>query len=77
MSRGMSTRLVPIGPKAWIIKEAGGCLGELREIKSLFVIIPARGSPLDDVKGGYGSQAAAIEAIVRCRGLNCTVPGRG
>jgi len=36
--------------------EGAGCrLGELRKISGLYVIIPARGSPLDDVKGGYAS----------------------
>jgi len=69
----MDTRLVPTGPKAWMIMGADGCLGELREIRNLFVVVPARGSPLDDVKGGYGSQASAIEAIVWRTGGNCTI----
>jgi hypothetical protein len=53
-----------------MIEGADGRLGELRKISGLYVIIPSHGSPLDDVKGGYGSQAAAIDAIVeRTRGV--------
>jgi hypothetical protein len=59
----MDTYLVPTGQRVWMIEGANGHLGELRKIRDLYVIIPSRGSPLDDVKGGYGSKSAAMDAI--------------
>ena len=67
----MDTHLVPSGWKAWVIEGTGGCLGELRKIRGRFVITPLRGSPLDDVKGPYGSQTAAMNAIIECTGGVC------
>ena len=67
----MDTYLVPTGSRAWMIEGAGCRLGELRKISGLYVIIPARGSPLDDVKGGYASQTAAINAIIERTGGVC------
>jgi hypothetical protein len=67
----MDTYLVPTGRSAWVIEGPEGRLGELRKISRLYVIIPSHGSPLDDVKGGYGSQAAAINAIVERTGGVC------
>ena len=69
----MDTSLVPTGRNAWIIESVEGRLGELRRIEGFYVIIPARGSLLDDVKGGYGSQLAAINAIVECTGGVCNM----
>jgi len=54
-----------------MIQGVEGRLGELRRIKGLYVIIPARGSLLDDVKGGYGSQAAAMNAVIERTGGVC------
>jgi len=71
VSTAMDTYLVPTGQKAWMIEGAGGCLGELRRIRGLYVIIPSRGSLLDDVKGGYGSQSAAMNAIIERTGGVC------
>jgi hypothetical protein len=68
----MDTYLVPTtGRKAWVIEGVEGRLGELRKISGLYVIIPAHGSPLDDVKGGYRSQTAAMNAIIECTGGDC------
>ena len=67
----MDTYLVPTGRKAWMIEGPEGRLGELREISGLYVIIPARGSPLDNVKGGYGSHSAAMNAIIERTGGVC------
>jgi hypothetical protein len=67
----MDTYVVPTGSKGWIIEGAGCRLGELRKISGLYVIIPARDSPLDDVKGVYGSQAAAMNAIIERTGGVC------
>ena len=67
----METWLVPIGPQAWRIEDDGGCLGELRKINGLFVIIPTTGSSLDEVKGGYSTQAAAMSAIMERTGGMC------
>jgi hypothetical protein len=67
----MDTYLVPTEQWAWIIEGADGHLGELRKIRGLYVIIPSRGSPLDDVKGGYGSKSAALDAITNRIGGVC------
>ncbi len=67
----METCLVVIGPQAWRIEGEGGCLVELRRIKGLFVIVPSIGSPLDEVKGGYSTQAAATSAIIERTGGMC------
>lgn len=67
----MNTRFVPHGPRAWRIEGKSGCLGELRKIKGLFVIIPAAGSSLDEVKGGYSTQTAAMRAIMERTGGMC------
>ncbi len=71
----METRLIPTDRNVWKIEGDSGCLGELRKIKGLFVIVPASGSLLDDIKGGYGSQAAALDAITKRTGGVCTVRG--
>jgi hypothetical protein len=71
----MDTRLVPLTPTTWTIESGGRRLGELRKIGSLYVLIPSAGSPLDDVKGGYGSQAAAMNAIVECTQGSCKMAG--
>jgi hypothetical protein len=49
-------------------------MGELRKIGWLFVLIPSAGSPPDDVKGGYGSQAAAMDAVVERIQGRCKMP---
>ncbi len=67
----MDIHLLPVSQTAWMIEGDCGSLGELRMISGLFVIIPAHGSPLDDVKGGYGSQSAAINAIMGRTGGEC------
>ena len=67
----MDTYLIPTGRRAWLIEGADCRLGELRRISRLYVIIPAPGSPLDDVKGGYGSQTAAMNAIIERTGGIC------
>ncbi len=72
----METRLIPTDRNAWTIEGDNGCLGELRKIKGLFVIVPASGSLLDDIKGGYDSQAAAMDAIAKRTGGVCKVRGR-
>ena len=73
MSVAVDTHLIAIGQQAWRIEAHGCCLGELRRISRLFVLIPVAGSPLDDVKGGYGSRAAAMLAITERTGGACRV----
>jgi hypothetical protein len=71
----MDTRLVPLSPTTWTIESEGRRLGELRKIGGLYVLIPSAGSLLYDVKGGYGSQAAAMNAIVECTQGRCKIAG--
>ena len=75
----MITRLVPTQGDAWLIEsERGEVLGKLlKKGVRLFVIVPAPGSILENVKGGYSSQAGAVNAIAECTRGVCRIVRAG